>query len=275
MWDALIITPFINVMLWIYSLVGNLGIAIILFTLLTRLVLHPLMVKQIRGSQAMQTLQSDPRYKEIQEKYKDNKEQLATEQSKLMKEMGVNPFASCLPTLIQFPIIIGLYQAMIKTIASSPMDLFNLTQHIYSGFLKVSEIIPLNTRFLWMDMGIPERLYIPGLSFGIPVMAVIVLITTYIQSKVITPPQTAGSNDQSAMMGNMMNLYMPFLMGWLALTLAAGLSLYFVASNLIGIAQYALVGKVYWKNLLTSPFSRPAAPAPSPAEKAKARTKRK
>jgi YidC/Oxa1 family membrane protein insertase len=275
MWDAIIITPFINVMLWIYSLVGNLGIAIILFTLLTRVLLHPLMVKQIRGSQAMQTLQGDLRYKEIQEKYKNDKERLAAEQSKLMKEMGVNPFSSCLPTQIQFPIIIGLYQAMIKTIATSPLDLFNLTQHIYPGFLKISELVPLNTQFLWMDMGVPERLYIPGLSFGIPVIAIVVLVTTYIQSKVITPPKTQGSNDQSAMMSNMMNLYMPFLMGWLALTLAAGLSIYFVTSNLIGIAQYALVGKVYWKNLLTLPFGKQKPATITPAEKAKERTKRK
>ena len=250
MWDTVIIAPFINFLLWIYSLVGNLGVAIIIFTTITRLVLYPLTSKQIKGSQAMQELQKNKRYIDIQEKYKNDKEKLAQEQMKLYQELKISPFASCLPTLIQFPIIIGLYQALIQTVASAPIDLLNLVRHIYPSFLKASQLLPLNTSFLWMDMGQPERLFIPGLSFGIPVLAVVVVITTYISTKIITPPPTAGANDQSAMMSNMMNIYMPLLMGWLAWTLSSGLALYFVVTNLIQIFQYAITGKVYWGNIL-------------------------
>jgi YidC/Oxa1 family membrane protein insertase len=105
-----------------------------------------------------------------------------------------------------------------------------------------------------MDLSQPERLVIPGLSFGIPILAVIVVVTTYMQSKMMTPP-SSNPGDQSAMVGNMMNIYMPFLMGWLALTLASGLALYFVVSNLIGILQYAMLGKLNWRNLLPAPKS--------------------
>ena len=250
MWDSLIITPFINFLLWIYSLVGNLGVAIIIFTTITRLVLYPLTMKQIKASQAMQELQKNKRYIEIQEKFKGDKERLAQEQMKLYQELKISPFASCLPTLIQFPIIIGLYQALIQTVASAPIDLLNLIRHLYPSFLKASSLLPLNTSFLWMDMGQPERLFIPGLSFGIPTLAIVVVITTYISTKIITPPPTAGANDQSAMMSNMMNIYMPLLMGWLAWTLSSGLALYFVVTNLIQIFQYAITGKVYWGNLI-------------------------
>jgi YidC/Oxa1 family membrane protein insertase len=252
MWDTIIITPFINFLLWIYSLVGNLAVAIILFTIATRLLLYPITMKQIKSSQAMQELQKNKKYIDMQEKYKNDKERLAQEQMALYKELGVSPFASCLPTLIQFPIIIGLYQALIQTVASSPMDLLKLIRHLYPAFLKASSLIPLNVKFLWMDMGQPERLNIPGLSFGIPILAIIVVITTYISTKIITPPPQPGAsgNDQSAMMTNMMNIYMPLLMGWLAWTLSSGLALYFVVTNLIQIAQYAVTGKVYWKNLL-------------------------
>jgi YidC/Oxa1 family membrane protein insertase len=251
MWDSVIIQPFINFLLWIYSLVGNLAVAIIIFTTITRLILYPLTAKQIKSSQAMQDLQKNPKYLDLQKKYKDDKERLAQEQMNLYKELGVSPFASCLPTLIQFPIIIGLYQALIQTVASAPMDLLNLIRHLYPGFLKVSTLLPLNTSFLWMDMGQVERLYIPGLTFGIPVLAIIVVITTYISTKIITPPpQPGGGNDQSAMMTNMMNIYMPLLMGWLAWTLSSGLALYFVVTNLIQILQYAITGKVYWGNIL-------------------------
>ncbi len=250
MWDSLIITPFINLLLLIYNLVGNFGLAIILFTILTRILLYPLNAKQIKGAQAMQDLQKDKRYIEIQTKYKNDKEKLAQEQMKLYQEKGINPLSSCLPTLIQFPIIIGLYQALIQTIASSPNDLLNLTRHIYPNFLKISELIPLNAKFLWMDVGLPERLNLPFLSFGIPILALFVMATTYLQSKLISPPTANNPGDQGAMMGKMMNLYMPFLMGWLAYSLASGLALYFVTSNLVGILQYAITGRVQWKNIL-------------------------
>ncbi len=247
MWDAFI-NVFVNVLLFIYNVVGqNFGIAIILFTILIRLLTHPLMVQQIKGTQGMQNLQKDPRYLEMQKKYKDDKEKLAQEQMKLYKELGINPFASCLPTLIQFPIIIALYQSITRAMASAPLDVVTLTQNIYPGLLNVAKLIPLNNHFLWMDLGQPERLPIFGIA--IPTLAIVVVVTTYVQSKLITPP-AADPNDQSAQMGKMMNLYMPFFMGYLAWTLASGLSLYFVASNLIGIAQYAMLGKVNWRGLL-------------------------
>lgn len=248
-WDSLVITPFINTLLWIYNLVGqNFGIAIILFTLLIRLLTHPLMRKQIKGSQAMQELQKNEKWIKAQEKYKGDKEKLAQEQMALYKELGINPFSSCLPTLIQLPIIFGLYQAIMYALATTPIDLLNLIRHIYPGFLKVETLIPLNNQFLWMDLSQPERLYIPGLEFGIPTMVVLVALTSYIQGKLIQPP-SADPKDQAAGMSKMMNLYMPLFMGYLAWSFSAGLSLYFLTSNLVGIAQYAMLGKVNWGNV--------------------------
>jgi YidC/Oxa1 family membrane protein insertase len=242
----------INVLLYIYNLIGqNFGIAIILFTLLVRLATHPLTVKQLKGSTAMQDMQKDKRWIEAQKKYKNDKEKLSQEQMKLYKELGVNPFASCLPTLIQLPIIIGLYQAVIQALASTPFEVLKLTNHIYPNLLNIGALFPLNNRFLWMDLGKPDLLNFPGIPFPIPILAVFVVITTYIQSKLTTPPP-ASPDDQSAQMSGMMTIYMPLLMGYMAFTLASGLSLYFVASNVIGIVQYAMLGKVNWNNLLPS-----------------------
>ncbi len=255
MWDSLIITPFINVLLFIYNLIGqNFGIAIILFTVLIRLITHPLMARQIKGAQAMQELQKNEKWLKMQEKYKNDKEKLAQEQMALYKELGINPFASCLPTIIQLPIIFGLYQAIIFAMASTPVDLLNLIRHIYPGFLNVGTLIPLNAHFLWMDLGQPERLIIPGIPFGIPVLVIVVVVTTYVQSKLIATP-SSNPKDQTAAMTNMMNLYMPLFMGYLAWTLASGLAVYFVTSNLIAIGQYAMLGKVNWANVI--PFYKP------------------
>lgn len=257
MWDALIITPFINVLLFIYSLVGqNFGIAIILFTILIRLITHPLTVKQIKGTQGMQELQTNPRWIEAQKKYKDDKEKLAQEQMALYKELGINPFGSCLPLLIQFPIIIGLYQAIIQSMSNTPLDMLKLVRHVYPWLMDVGAIIPLQHDFLWMNLGQPERLMIPGIPFGIPVLAILVVITTFLQSRVMTPPST-GSNDQAAQMTGVMNLYMPIFMGYLSYTLASGLALYFVVSNVFSILQYAILGKANFRNLLPGKKTAP------------------
>ncbi|HEX7556433.1 MAG TPA: YidC/Oxa1 family membrane protein insertase [Leptolinea sp.] len=250
-WDTFV-GFMINILLFIYNIMGqNFGIAIILFTLLIRAVTHPLTVQQMKGSTAMQDMQKDKRWIDAQAKYKNDKEKLSQEQMKLYKELGVNPFASCLPTLIQLPIIIGLYQSVIQSLASTPLEILKLTNHIYPSLLNASSLIPLNNRFLWLDLSKPDLIPIPGMPFALPILAIIVVVTTYVQSKLITPP-ASNPNDQSSQISGMMNIYMPLLMGWLAYTLASGLSLYFVASNVIGIIQYAAIGKVNWRNLLPS-----------------------
>lgn len=245
MWDLIIINPMVNLLLWIYGLLNNFGLAIIIFTILIRLITHPLTVQQMKGTQKMQQMQQSKEWQALQKKYKDDKQKLQQEQMKLYQEMGINPLGSCLPLLIQFPIIIGLYQAIIRVLAATPLQLSQLFNNVYS-FVDISKLLPVNNQFLWMNLSQPERLVIFG--FGIPVMAIVVVVTTYLQSKLMTPPSQPG--DQGAQMTKAMNLYMPLLMGYLALTFASGLSLYFVTSNVASIVQYASMGKINWRNLL-------------------------
>jgi YidC/Oxa1 family membrane protein insertase len=249
MWDQFIVTPLTNLLLFIYQTIGqNFGIAIVLFTILIRLVTWPLNAQQLKGAQAMQELQNDKEWLAIQKKYEKDKEKLAQEQMRIYKERGINPFGSCLPTLIQFPIIIGLYQAIIRALASTPLQLLTLTRSIYP-FLNAAVLIPLRSQFLWMDLSRPE--YVAVFGFHLPTLAIIVAVTTYIQSKLTMPPPSPGSdNNQGAMMGNMMSIYMPLLLGYFALTFASGLSVYFITSNLLGILQYAMQGRANWRNLI-------------------------
>jgi YidC/Oxa1 family membrane protein insertase len=256
MWETFIIQPFINVLLIIYKYLGqNFGIAIILFTILIRLATYPLTAKQMKSSKAMQDMNNDPDWKKVQEKYKDDKEKLAQEQMKFYQEKGISPFASCLPTLVQFPLILGLYQSVIRTMAQTPMQMFELTKFVYKGdFWFNTDLLPLNSKFLWMNLGQPDRLMLDFLPFAIPIMAIIVAVTSYVQSRLITPPSSqpaaGGQPDQTAQMSQMMSIYMPLFMGYLAYTLASGLALYFVVGNLVGIAQYALMGHAHWENVM-------------------------
>jgi YidC/Oxa1 family membrane protein insertase len=240
MWN-LFVSIFINILLWIYNVIGqNFGIAIILFTILIRIVTWPLNAQQMKGAKAMQDLQNDKEWQAIQKKYAKDREKLAQEQMRLYREKGINPFGSCLPTLIQFPILIALYQSIIRALAATPLDLLKLSQSINPNFLNVGSLIPLNSKFLWMNLGQPEPYYI---------LAIIVAATTYIQSKLTLPPAT-NPNDQSAAIGQSMAITMPLMLGWFALTFPSGLAVYFITSNLLGIIQYALQGKANWSNLL-------------------------
>lgn len=247
------INIFVNVLIWIYDVVGNnFGIAIILFTILIRIVTWPLNAQQMKGAAAMQELQKDKEWQAIQKKYAKDREKLAQEQMRIYRERGISPFGSCLPTLIQFPIIIALYQSITRALGSTPLDLLKLSRSFYP-FLNVSDLIPLNSQFLWMNLGQPEGIplpfEIPFLPNGFPLLAIIVAITTYIQAK-LTMPATATPGDQGAAMSNMMSIYMPLMLGYFALTFASGLSVYFITSNILGIVQYAMQGKANWRNLL-------------------------
>ncbi len=277
MWDTIIVTPMTNILLLIYAFVGNFGVAIILFTILIKVVTHPLMANQIKSSAKMQDLMKSDEWTKIQAKYKDDKEKLAQEQMRIYKEQGVNPLGACFPTLIQFPIIIGLYQSINRVMGVSPFQLIDLVRSMtdplwaWVGNLvpaaSLNALLPINTQFLWMNLGQPERILADIVPFGgIPTLAIIVGLTTYFQTKLTVMP-SANPNDQSAQMTKMMGIYMPLMLFWFSLNFASGLAVYFIISNLAGIAQYAALGKVNWRNLIT--FGDPQSSAKTPAKKSK------
>jgi len=272
MWDQFIMFPFTNVLLWIYNAIGrDFGVAIILFTILIRAVTWPLNAQQLKSAKVMQELQRDKEWQDIQKKYAKDREKLAQEQMRIYKERGINPLASCLQTLIQFPIIIGLYQSIIRALAATPLGLLELARSIYPTVLNAALLIPLNSKFLWMDLGRPEGIPFPAgfslsfLPYGFPTLALIVALTTYMQTKLTMPPTSSSPGDQGAAMNSMMSIYMPLLLGYFALNFASGLAVYFITSNVLGIVQYAMLGRVNWRNLL--PGGQQPAPVVSSKKK--------
>jgi len=262
LWDSLIVQPFTNMLLLIYAFVGNFGLSIILFTIIIRLVTHPFMAAQIKSSTGMQKLTQSDEWKAMQEKYKKDQEKLSQETMRLYKENGINPFASCLPSLIQLPIMIGFYQSIVRAIGATPMQLLSVVRSIYPGMENIthaaslSALIPIHSQFLWMDLGQPERVFLGAFlaalgipAVGIPVLAIIVGLTTYLQTK-LTMPASSGPNDQSAQMTQTMSIMMPLMLFMFTLNYASGLAVYLITSNLIGVLQYAALGKVNWSSLI-------------------------
>lgn len=253
----LITVPFINIMVFIYGLIGgNFGLAIILFTLIVRMSTYPFTSKSLKSAAAMQEMQSSEKYQKMQKKYKNDREKFAQEQMKLYKEMGINPLGSCLPSILQMVIIIPVFYAVSRVLASTPLELMQLHNDLV-WIPNASELIPLNSQFLWMDLGQPERLIlnfiptnIPIIGQGVPVLAILVMITSYLQTKLMSP--VSSSNQQTPGMGQAMTLYMPLLMGWISYSYSAGLALYFFAGNLVSILQSAAMGKLDWRKLIPS-----------------------
>jgi YidC/Oxa1 family membrane protein insertase len=239
----IIVNPFITLLLVLYGLLGqNVVLAIIAFTVIVRMAMLPLTIKQQRSFKRMQEI--SPKLRQLQEKYKNDRERLTQEQMALYREHGVNPFAGCLPLLVQLPIFLSLWRAIIATLASTPEQLLQLQDRILISGL--DHLVPLKNTFLWMNLALPDQFY---------VLPILVVITTYIQQKMIMPaaPQESSGNDaadQAARMSRQMTTFMPLLFGFFALTYSSGLSIYFIASNIIGIIQYILMGKADVRRLV-------------------------
>lgn len=260
LWTSFILNPMVNSMLFLYSLLfNNLTLTIVVFTLLIRGLTFPLTWQQQKSTKALQQLQQSDEWKKMQAKYSApaDRDKLAQEQMKLYQQAGVNPFGSCLPLVIQFPIIIGMYQAITNSIAASPVQLLTLSSHLYAFLPNVTSLIPLDNRFLWMNLGLPDPYY---------VMPVLVAATTWVQSKVMTP---LAADAQSAQMSQTMAMTSTLMFGYFSLTFASGLSIYFIVSNLLSIAQYSFTNPINWRSI----FSLGAA-APAPAVPDRARNRK-
>ncbi len=229
MWDSFIIYPFTNALLYLYTLVGNnFVIAIAIFTILIRLVTVPLTMMSQKNQQRMTELQ--PKMKEIQEKYRDQPEKMNAE----LAALGVNPMTmmgGCLPMLLQFPVLIGLYQAISRVMAVTPVALVDLYRAIYPFFPDFDKLIPVNSHFLWLNLALPDPYYIlPALVFA----------STWFSQKLITPPAQPNADSQTSAMTQQMGVTMSIVFGFMSLNFASGLSIYFIVSNLISMVQYPL-----------------------------------
>lgn len=194
---------------WLYQLtvnagVPNYGLAIILLTIIIKMALYPLSYKQMRSMLAMQQLQ--PKIKEIQDKWK-NKDPKKMQQliMELYKEHNVNPAAGCLPLLIQMPILIALYRSLYQ---------FPFINEAHASFIWVQNLSQKDPFFI------------------LPVLAG---VTTYLQSKM-----TTSTTDPTQ---RMMLYTMPVFIAWIAGTVPAGLALYWVVFNVVGIVQQYFINK--------------------------------
>ena len=246
LWSLIILNPVLNGLIALSSILfHNFGLAIIVLTIVVRLILLPLTLRQLNSTKAMQNMQ--PRIQELQKKYGKNQQKLRQEMMKLYKEAGVNPLGCIWPMLVQFPVWIALYQSIMRALATAPENLLDLSYHLYSWQV-ISQAIPLNPHFLWLDLGRPDSTFF---------LAIMVGATMWVQQKMTTAPSL---DPRQSSMNNMMTLMMPLMFALFTITFPSGLALYWAASNVIGIGiQYFIGGG--WGYLKF----RSTAPAPTRA----------
>jgi YidC/Oxa1 family membrane protein insertase len=242
-WYLIIGNPVLNVLIALSHLLsGSFGLAIIALTIIVRLISWPLTRRQLNSTKALQDMQ--PKIQELQKKYGKNQQKLQQEMMKLYKEAGVNPLGCLWPMLVQLPIWIALYQAIMRALATTPENLLDLAHRLYSWNI-VNQAIPLSSKFLWLDLGQPDPYWI---------LAIIVGGTMWVQQKMTQAPSVDPRQESTS---RMMTLMMPLMFGFLTLMFPSGLALYWAVSNIIGIiTQYFVTGG--WGYLkFRSPFHSP------------------
>lgn len=198
-----------NIILSLYEFTVTIGIpsyalAITLMTIFLKLILYPLSVKQMKSMKNMQMIQ--PKMEQLQKKYKNDKEKLNAAVMDLYKKYNVNPMAGCLPVLVQLPILLSLFRAL-RDFTFEPLE---------------------HATFFWIsNLSNPDPYYI---------LPVLVGAATFLQSKFTTP---TGAGGQQAMM----LYFMPLMMGWVSMQFPAGLCLYWVVFNTLGVVQQVIINR--------------------------------
>ncbi len=212
-WFGVLARPLVQMLKWLYGYTHNYGVAIIILTVLIKIVFWPLTHKSYKSMQVMKKLQ--PKINQVREKYKDDREKLNQELMMLYRTYKVNPMGGCLPMVLQIPVFFALYRML-----SNSVELF------HQPFA------------LWVhDLTAPDRLYIgftiPTLG-GLPVLTILMGLSMFLQQK-MTP--SSGDPRQEKMM-----MLMPVMFTFFFINVPSGLVLYWLVNNILSIAQQ------YWIN---------------------------
>jgi len=233
--DAVLIAPLVNALFFIYGIIPghDFGVAIILFTIIIRLLLWPLANKQLHSQKKMQSLQGD--IAKVKAKAGGDKQKESAMLMELYKEKEVSPFSACLPALLQFPILIAMFIVFqratgdinqVANILYAPVENLPYIQQVLSGQ------IPFDSTLLGiLPMTKPSA-----------ILAILAGLTQFIQVKMITPrKQKTDSKDPQAQMTAMMNYTFPALTVFIAWSLPAALPLYWITTNMVSIFQQWLI----------------------------------
>jgi YidC/Oxa1 family membrane protein insertase len=232
------------------QLIGNMAIAIVIVTLIVRVLLIPLYRKQIVSQKRTQLLA--PELKEIQRRYKGDRVKTQAATSEFYKERGVNPASGCLPLILQFVLLIPMYSVFNQGLTNiNPNRMLNVF-----GVQLISLVCPganvaphagpvipcINSNVLGIDLSQPSVLFhLPILGIGISILAIISALLQLVQSRMALPPAAQGVDDQNTRIQRQTMMFVPFISIFYGGFLPAGLFIYWIVSTLFSIVQQYLI----------------------------------
>ena len=261
-WDALLVTPLVNLLIALSAIsFGSFGLAILLLTFIIRAVTFPLTLGMLKSMKAVQQMQ--PKLQEVQKKYSDPKRR-SEETMKLYREYGVNPIGCVGPMVIQMPVFIALYAVIRIALGNTPENVLELSSRLYPvGFIQGA--IPVSSTFLGMDLGEQGNYFLVGVVF----------VSMWLQQRISSSRSSAAPGTQQAQMNSMMQWMMPAMFAWFVIAVPAGVGLYWGASTIIGIVlQWVFVGPgdFTWGSLIPERFRPQGRPRPALAVAGAGRT---
>ena len=233
-WNIIFVNPIFNVLVGIYSLTQNLGVSIILLTILIRTLLLPIVLPSFKAMKKQRDLQ--PEIEKLKAKYGTDKKKLAEKQLELFQKHGINPVAGCLPQVLMIIVLIALYGVIMKF--SNGVVIADLNNLIYFDFLKFPLDAIINTRFLYLDLAKSDPYYIFAVLSG---------AIQFLVSKMLMPYNVAGqkaaaktpdkADDIAYNVQNQMLYMAPILTVIIGISLPAGAVLYIFTTTVFSLVQ--------------------------------------
>jgi YidC/Oxa1 family membrane protein insertase len=217
MWNTIIITPLLTTLHTLLNFSGDIGVAIVLMTVLIKTLLLPLNISSSRTQKNIKKIQ--PEVDKLKEKHKNDLKTHGIELQKLYKEHQIKPFSSLLNILLQFPILIGLYQILLKEVAS------------------------VTDKVTYFDINITEHNYVLAIISFLS-MLLLMFISTKELANTNSQTGTQFQKDFNKMMVIQMRYFLPILILVTSIFLPAGIVIYFIASNVFGVFQYYFLEKI-------------------------------
>jgi YidC/Oxa1 family membrane protein insertase len=252
----LLVQPLANGLILFYKLFGgNLGVAILLFSVALIFALRPLTKPYLESMKKMRAL--EPQLAKLRKKYANDKLKLSQAQADLYKENKINPAGGCLPYLLQFAILIALFNVFTTTLSNDGHAVTKLNNLLYP-VLKLSEGQSLNTKFLYLDMSRPDTFSVPGIPFALPgLFLVLATIAQFLSVKITSPYIAAekkvaektksGTDDMQVAMQQSMTYTLPLMTLFFGLKFPSGLALYWLVFSVVNVWQQ--VGMSGWGSL--------------------------
>ena len=233
-WNTLLVTPLLNILVLFYHFTGNLGISIILLTLTSKTIMIPIITPSLTAMKKQRELQ--PELDKIKKKYMYDKKKQAEMQMELFKQHGLNPASGCGTQIIMIIILIALYNVIRRF--SMGIDIANLNTSLYFGFLKFTTDQVVNTSFLYLNLAKPDPYYILAILSGMLQFIASKMTLPYATSGEQAAKQTPSKRDDIAYNMQEQMLYtMPIMNFVIGATLPAGVVLYIITSVIFQIVQ--------------------------------------